>query len=529
MLSPTRFLADRLVEGGIDADKLEVLPYGAETRALEALPRPSARDAGSPPLRFGYLGGVSKHKGVHVLVDAFASLTEPAELSIWGGSSDDEYVKLVKRRAERAGARWRGVYGRNELARCLEQIDVAVVPSIWVENYPFVIREAFAAGRPVLASRVGALPESVRDGVDGLLFEPGDPRSLAAAMERLIREPALLDELVRNIEEVKGIEAQAGELVSIYERLVERATADEASTLPEHLRARGERYAELEALPLRQLFREVLARLGPVEAALSGETRDGDAPPLAALATHSRAQVLLRDLKHEADWLRDSVASLREEVEWRKRESLSQNDEAEWLRRTAQALKTENDWLRGQVEEKAREAEWIEQRATSKEREADWLRELYEEKTREAEWQSETIEGLSKERDWLKECVAKHEHVLAQLRERGRLVNDHVERARELLRGWHPSAAAPDGAPITSPVSLTGTPAESAEVVLLDELASFLANRNEELADILRELGHRRSEMKKATAEAAGFLRVLFAPTRFGRRVAGWKRHEVDE
>ena len=189
ILSPTRFLRDRLIDGGLEGDRIELLPYGAEIADLDTIPRPTHRDR--EPLRFGFLGGLSKHKGVHVLVAAFEKLGGGAELSIWGDSSDTPYVDSVRKRAEAAGARWRGPYRRGELGACLSEIDVAVVPSTWVENYPFVIREAFAAGRPVIASNLGALPESVRDGVDGLLVEPDDADALADAMRRLVTEQGL--------------------------------------------------------------------------------------------------------------------------------------------------------------------------------------------------------------------------------------------------------------------------------------------------------------------------------------------------
>ncbi|MFY0038682.1 glycosyltransferase, partial [Acinetobacter baumannii] len=60
-----------------------------------------------------------------------------------------------------------------------------VVPSLWYEGLPMVVAEAFAAGTPVIASRIGALAHLVEDGVTGLLVAPGDPAALAEAIERL--------------------------------------------------------------------------------------------------------------------------------------------------------------------------------------------------------------------------------------------------------------------------------------------------------------------------------------------------------
>ena len=82
----------------------------------------------------------------------------------------------------RSGCRWRitfrGPYGHEELAEAISSIDVLVVPSVWYENTPFVVLEAFATGRPVIASDLGGLSELVKDGVNGRTFRAGDPGAL---------------------------------------------------------------------------------------------------------------------------------------------------------------------------------------------------------------------------------------------------------------------------------------------------------------------------------------------------------------
>jgi glycosyltransferase involved in cell wall biosynthesis len=99
-------------------------------------------------------------------------------------------------------------------------IDVLVVPSIWPENAPLVIQEAFMARVPVIASHVGGIPELVRDGQNGLLFETGNSVDLQAKMERLIDDPSLLPIYSGNAERIKSIEENAAELEQIYERLI---------------------------------------------------------------------------------------------------------------------------------------------------------------------------------------------------------------------------------------------------------------------------------------------------------------------
>ena len=101
----------------------------------------------------------------------------------------------------------------------LADLDVVIVPSIWIENAPFIIREAFAARVPVIASNLGGMAEMVRDGIDGLLFTPGDAAALAAVLSRLLDEPLLLPALRTGIRIPMSIEEDAAALRQMYVRV----------------------------------------------------------------------------------------------------------------------------------------------------------------------------------------------------------------------------------------------------------------------------------------------------------------------
>ena len=77
--------------------------------------------------------------------------------------------------------------------------DWVVVPSIWFENAPLVILEAFRHRRPVICGGIGGMAELVTDGVDGLHAPVGDPAGLAAVLRRAAEEPGLWDRLVAGI------------------------------------------------------------------------------------------------------------------------------------------------------------------------------------------------------------------------------------------------------------------------------------------------------------------------------------------
>ena len=98
----------------------------------------------------------------------------------------------------------------------LSEIDVLVVPSLWHENSPRVIQEAFAGKTPVIASHVGGISEFVKHEENGLLFERGNVNDLARQMRRVVDEPGLLENLVAGIPKVKTMEEEVNELESIY-------------------------------------------------------------------------------------------------------------------------------------------------------------------------------------------------------------------------------------------------------------------------------------------------------------------------
>ncbi|MDP6935642.1 MAG: glycosyltransferase family 4 protein, partial [Myxococcota bacterium] len=96
---------------------------------------------------------------------------------------------LRKRAAGLPHVRFVGHLPRSQLFHLLSEARAIAVPSLWYENFPYAVLEAQAAGRAVVASRIGGIPEQVEHGIDGLLVEPGDPDALAAALRRVLERP----------------------------------------------------------------------------------------------------------------------------------------------------------------------------------------------------------------------------------------------------------------------------------------------------------------------------------------------------
>jgi glycosyltransferase involved in cell wall biosynthesis len=220
-IAPSRFLIEMFGRNGYPADRIRHSPYGMDLSWLPAL-RPRNLAA---PLTFGYLGQIHPLKGVDVLVRAVASLPPRSDvaLEIHGDlSKQPAYSDRLRALASgRSDIRFPGPFGRDRIAEVLSGLDVVVVPSRWYENTPLVIYEAFAAGKPVIATNLGGMSEVVAPGVNGMLFERGDASGLAECLRLLVADADLRERLARQVPPVRTIEAETEDLVRIYQDQVE--------------------------------------------------------------------------------------------------------------------------------------------------------------------------------------------------------------------------------------------------------------------------------------------------------------------
>jgi glycosyltransferase involved in cell wall biosynthesis len=113
-----------------------------------------------------------------------------------------------------------GAFDRERVDDVYGSLDVLVVSSLWPENSPLVIHEAFMHRVPVVAARVGGIPELVLDGESGLLYDAFDPESLRASLQRLIDDRPLLERLSDRSPAVKSIAQDAREWQERYRTLL---------------------------------------------------------------------------------------------------------------------------------------------------------------------------------------------------------------------------------------------------------------------------------------------------------------------
>jgi GT2 family glycosyltransferase/glycosyltransferase involved in cell wall biosynthesis len=220
-LVPSRTAEARFREFGIEPARLRRCEQGIDLRPFARISR-----APSPALRVAFAGGLLPSKGAHVLLAAAASLA-PGRVSVdvLGDVSSVENVRHYAALTTLLGAPVvlkLGSVPHGRMGEALGSVDVVAVPSLWLENAPFVIREAFAAGAPVVASNLGGMAEMVRHDVDGLLVEAGSVPALAAALDRLAGDPPLLARLRSGIRAPLSIDDDASTLLELYTSMAVR-------------------------------------------------------------------------------------------------------------------------------------------------------------------------------------------------------------------------------------------------------------------------------------------------------------------
>jgi glycosyltransferase involved in cell wall biosynthesis len=250
VICPSEFVARYFSEAFTLPEPPTVLGNGVAIEPRDTAPRSSRRHQSS--LNLASVGVVVPHKGPHVAIEALrmARLAE-TRYTVFGAVTEP-YLLDLRAAAERVpGLTFRayGHFEQSELPVLLADVDVLLIPSLVWETYSIVAHEAFALGVPAVASRRGALPEAIREGENGLLFDPDRPAELADILQRLERDLQSRWALADGIERSDWVTAseRAEQLESILEAAVERGT-------PRRARADVERD---ELAMMREPFRSV--------------------------------------------------------------------------------------------------------------------------------------------------------------------------------------------------------------------------------------------------------------------------------
>jgi glycosyltransferase involved in cell wall biosynthesis len=187
-------VASKIARAGVPSEHVKVIYTGVRSERFGVVPDvvPNA------PVVFGAAGRLVGFKGFHVLVDAAARLAAsqvPARFILYG-SGPEESILRQRVRAHGIERTFEFRPATSDLPSALANIDVVVVPSL-VDSFPLVPCEAMVAGRPVVVTRVGGLPEALIDGEHGVIVPAGDVDELAATLALLARSPERISTMGR--------------------------------------------------------------------------------------------------------------------------------------------------------------------------------------------------------------------------------------------------------------------------------------------------------------------------------------------
>lgn len=214
---------------GIDATS--VLPI---MNGIPPFPQVSGSLALSPSPNFALAGRLVEVKGAQVAVRALRRLHDEgieARLDIAGAGDQRKALEtLIGDSGLEGYAQLLGQLTHAQLFDLLQRSTALLVPSLFEETFCQVAAEAAQAGLPVLASRIGALPEVVVDGTTGLLFPPGDDHALSILMLRLLREPGLARQLGDAARRQSGERFALGTMIDRYEQLYRSVVTERSST-----------------------------------------------------------------------------------------------------------------------------------------------------------------------------------------------------------------------------------------------------------------------------------------------------------
>jgi glycosyltransferase involved in cell wall biosynthesis len=218
----SRYVASHFAKFGPNPTRLHIIPLGISTAAANPVAWPPVPAKGRDTLNLAFCGTVAPHKGVHTILDALriANLSS-VNLLVLGDIAYPSYARELREGAASVPGLKLQLYGAYEIAKLsclLQDVDCVIAPSLVPETGGLVPREALAHGIPVLAARLGALPEIVADGENGFTFDPRRPEELAAILKRLAWDESLLNRLRQGARRTKVVtlSEHAAAIRSVY-------------------------------------------------------------------------------------------------------------------------------------------------------------------------------------------------------------------------------------------------------------------------------------------------------------------------
>jgi len=216
-LCPSHAMRNLAVNSEINPDKLFVLNSFIKESFLNITPQ--YRDNGY----FLYIGRLSKEKGINYLIEAISKLPD-IKLHIVGKGSEEKKLMELCSELNAANVSFKGFLSDKEVEQEYKNCIATILPCNWFETFGLTVVESFAYGKPVIASKIGAIPELVENNLNGIVFQPGNVEELTSAINKLYTERKLAVEMgKRNREKavkLYSIDTHYKNLINIYNSLI---------------------------------------------------------------------------------------------------------------------------------------------------------------------------------------------------------------------------------------------------------------------------------------------------------------------
>jgi len=223
---PSHFLGDRFKAWGLPDSKITFIDNG-RTAANDPLPDEPGQTRNHHN-RFGFTGQLIEAKGGMVVLEAVDVLRrrgfENFCVYIYGANlamAPEAFRKRIENPDDEIhkNLTFKGSYSGSQIGQVMKTLDWVLVPSIWWENAPMVIQEAFMHRKPVICSNIGGMAEKVSHMVDGLHFNVRDPYALADTMQFAVEDEQLYPKLVAGIKPVFSAREGARQHKKLYANL----------------------------------------------------------------------------------------------------------------------------------------------------------------------------------------------------------------------------------------------------------------------------------------------------------------------
>jgi glycosyltransferase involved in cell wall biosynthesis len=213
-MTPSRFMMDKVREFGIQNEIINI-PYFVDFENFQPFFEPDDY--------FLFYGRLVDIKGIETLLKAMEGVNR-SHLYIAGRGDLEETLKTFAHSHGIENVTFLGHLDKDELIPLIQKAMFSIVPSEWYENYPMAVLEAFACGTAVIGADIGGIPEQVKDGHNGLLFESGNAAQLHEKIQCLVNNKELAVQMGRNGRQqmmtINDPESHYHQIISIYQNLI---------------------------------------------------------------------------------------------------------------------------------------------------------------------------------------------------------------------------------------------------------------------------------------------------------------------